>query len=170
MTKAEKLARELVTLTSKYSESDFARAEEILASGELFRPIIRVSRKVPRGKTPKRNLPRPSRASTQESIHDLLTALPQGERDELEQFADRFVTRRVLATTGAARAFAQQAGIDLPKKLPPRGEIAKRLVVRLQEIPAYARSQFIEEAKRIGTESSLRRWSSLIVKDNDQAS
>ena len=168
MTKAEKLARELAALAARYTDADFERAEEILTSGDLFQSVIRAAKRLPRGAGQRRRaVPLRERIDDMDSIRSLVSALPENEREELLKFSNRLIGRRILTTTSATRSFAQLAGVDLPKKLPPRGQIAKRLAARLQEAPPHLRSQLIEAANRMGTESSLRLWSNLIVKNDE---
>ncbi len=183
--KAEKLARELIALSERYSDRDFDRASELLMSGDFFASALGAARtarslagrgaaqKVARQHRlplrPATNQPaKPRSASdplTQFEIDDLLDDLEGEERNDLSSFATRFQSREILESGSSARIFAQQMGVQLPRSIPTRAALLKTLLKRLLDVPREARANLLREASRIGNgESSLQRWSDLIVK------
>jgi hypothetical protein len=184
-TNAEKLARELIALSERYSKRDFERASELLLSGKFFSQVVGTA-KAARGKAKHvaqdttsqvelKGVPSKAQLSAQlkaESpdqldLVSLLNDVEEAERMELISFATRFQNREILGSRSATRAFAQQIGIDLSKSMPARAALAKNFIRRLREVPRDVRSNLIREADRIGTgESSLKQWSDLIVKRN----
>lgn len=175
-TKAEKLARELIALSERYSERDFDRATELLLSGELFAKAVRTARQTREAtKAAKRRLAarnrltaKPADASevpVQLDLDDLLQGLGEGDREQLALFAKRFQNREVLENGSATRMFAERLGLELPKSLPARPALLKVLLRELRLFPEDVRSGLLKEADRLGnSESSLQRWSDLIVR------
>lgn len=183
--KAEKLARELIALSERYSDRDFDRASELLMSGDLFAHAISATRtarsmggkRATQKAASQRRLPlrptsnqptKPRNVSdplTRLEIDDLLGNLEGEEREDLRSFAMRFQSREILESGSSARMFAQQMGVQLPKSIPARPTLLKTLIKRLLDVPREARANLLREATRIGNgESSLQRWSDLIVK------
>lgn len=183
--KAEKLARELIALTERYSDGDFDRASDLLSSGSLFASTIeatRTARSFGRRTAAKKpadqhRLPlrpasnpsaKPRKASeplTRMEIDDLLGEIETKEKDDLSSFAMSFQSRDILENGSSVRMFAQQMGVQLPKTIPARPVLLKRFLKRLLDMPREARQNLLKEAARIGNgESSLQRWSDLIVK------
>jgi len=178
-TKAEKLARELIALSERYSERDFDRASELLLSGELFSKAVGTARdtraavnSAKRKSKTKDRLPQsganPANAAdshVQLDLDDLLRGFDESGREELVSFAKRFQSREVLENGTSVRVFAEQLGIQLPKKLPARPALLKSVLRELRCLSQEERSRFLTAADRIGNgESSLQRWSDLIVK------
>jgi hypothetical protein len=182
-TKAEKLAWELVALTERYSPKDFEKATELLLSGQLFaqtteaalsarQALAASTRKDSKAKdsgNPKRNKGTQIKAErlepTQLELDEILREVAEPERERLDAFALRFLNRDILRTGLSARAFAEQVGIDLPLKLPSRASLLKLLLQELSRLPKDSRDNWLAEAERSGSgESSLQRWSDLIVK------
>lgn len=183
--KAEKLARELIALSERYSDRDFDRASELLMSGSLFATTVGAAR-VARGAATKGaarkvtgqpRLPLSPTGSQPDKpqsaadsippldIDSLLGDLEGEERSALRSFAIRFQNREVLESGPSARIFAQQMGVQLPKALPARSALLKTLLGSLLDANPEARASLLREANRIGTGvSSLQRWSDLIVK------
>ncbi|MBV9881795.1 MAG: hypothetical protein JO276_02170 [Sphingomonadaceae bacterium] len=183
--KAEKLARELIALSERYSDRDFDRASELLMSGALFSSTIGAARAARSSATTgamkkvvsQRRLPlrpatqRPDKSRsasdplTQLELDDLFGDLEWEERNDLSSFAMRFQRREILESGPSARIFAQQMGVQLPKSIPARPALLKTLLKRLLDVPREARANLLREADRIDNgESSLQRWSDLIVK------
>jgi hypothetical protein len=176
MTKAERLARELIALSQRYSEHDFVLAGDLLLTGRLFTHAVKTARTA-RGaamdtaaKVHRASADRSTKAdaSQQLDLENLLDDADEAERRELVSFATRFQNREILESGSSARVFARQIGLDLPKTIPERAVLTRALVRRLREIPRDVRSSLILETDRIGTgESSLQRWSDLIVKGGE---
>ena len=98
-------------------------------------------------------------------IDDLLGDLEAEEKYDLSSFAMRFQSREILENGSSVRMFAQQMGVQLPKSIPARPALLKTLLKKLLDVPREARVNLLQEATRIGSgESSLQRWSNLIVK------
>jgi len=174
-TNAEKLARELIALNQRYSRRDFDRACELLITGEFFAQPVRAA-KLARRITAKSDalMPQlklsavsPSNVDSSEifDLSNLLIGMDDSEKGELIIFAERMRNREILPNGSSARAFADQLGLRLPKSIPSRPTLARKFVQLLREIPRDKRSNLLQEANRIGTgESSLKRWSDIIVK------
>lgn len=182
-TNAEKLARELIALSERYSDRDFERAAELLLTGKLFSQALGTARharavaKSAPHKSPSRDgrlSARPTNAGTgrradaqpaQLDLDALLGDADNDDRSELAAFATRMQSREILPSGPSVRAFAQQMGMELPKSIPPRPALVKTLIRRLREMPKDVRSKLIGELDQVGTgESSLKRWSDLIVR------
>lgn len=183
-TRAEKLARELIALSEQYTCKDFERASELLLSGELFRQTVtaaQIARNIvgvaaERKGTTQPRLPlrdaarsRPKRQAmtqlTTDEAKKLLNVFEEHERATVSLFMDQFLKRNILASGSAIRTFAAQIGCHVPSKLPPRLNLLRTLLRQLADVPVESRAALFNEAVRIETgESSLQRWSDLIVK------
>lgn len=167
MTKAERLARELASLMVRYSDEDFSRAEELLASGELFSRQLSATRKASQKRPTKRDIAMAlAPQQDPEALPDFLNYETEDERTKLLQFADDFEKRDILKSTDAVRAFGKPLGLDFGQKLPSRAEMRNRFLRRLRDLAPQERNRALAEARRIGSESSLKLWSDLIVKSD----
>jgi len=182
-TKAERLAWELIGLSERYSPKDFERASELLQSGQLFQhataaaldakkaaSFSRTRSGAPKGRRQRKiSLDAPvsedERLPIQMEINGLLESAEGPDRERLIAFAARFQNRDILRTSLSARGFAEQIGVDLPLKTPSRGMLLKLILEALRTLPQEPRDKWLMEADRSGSsESSLQRWSDLIVK------
>ncbi|WP_333898035.1 hypothetical protein [Agrobacterium pusense] len=168
MKKSEKLARELVALTETYSEKEFAEAIALLRSGKLFRQATS-------GAATAINLKKRAEKRTQarttknddsnDGMEALLGHFPEGERNEIRSFSDKLQRGDLFPSNVHLRAFAEEIGVNIPQKTPNRRDLVARILSRFLILGEVDREQIVNEAsKRSTTESSLKRWSSLIVK------
>lgn len=174
-TKAEKLARELIALSERYSPKDFEKAAELLLSGQLFaqatetalkarNAVAAAKQRVSKGKPTRQSRPglvtrsdNVDREPVQLELDDLLRDVEEQEREALGAFALRFQNREILKTGLSARIFAEQVGIDLPAKLPSRTTLLRVLVRELSHLSKDSRETWLREAERFGnSESSLQ--------------
>ncbi|WP_155006398.1 hypothetical protein [Sphingomonas hengshuiensis] len=178
------MARELIALSERYSDREFDRASELLMSGELFANAMGAARtaRILAGKgaaqkagprrlppPPASNQPPKARNASEPLPHleidDLLGDLEGEEREALSSFAMRFQSREILESGSSARMFAQQMGVQLSKSIPARQTLLRTLLRHLLDVPRDSRANLLREADRSGNgESSLQRWSDLIVK------
>lgn len=178
-TKAEKLARELAALRLRYSERDFDEAARLLQTGDLFAPALAAARAAPANRRQSVHKPGQGRAAKDTSpvaaehpnvlsdreISDLVRPLDDAERAPLAHFAIAFENRSLLATGSAVRTFSEQLGLELPRTLPSRTVLLKRLLTRLLALAPEPRERLLQQAPRLAnTDSALQRWSELIVK------
>lgn len=167
--KSEKLARELVGLVSKYSDADIDAALGLIGDGDLFarlRPAVRAA------KSKVRSAARPSRGL---SLKDIVKAtkhasdnLPPHERSQLLDLLKKLDNGELLRSTALLRAYADRIGLALPAKQPTRAVVVRRIIDHLASIPIGERTELILSAEsEVGTQSSLKGWSDLIVKRKD---
>jgi hypothetical protein len=167
--KSEKLARELVGLVSKYSDADIDAALELIGDGDLFarlRPAVRTAKaKVPSATKPSRGL----------SLRDIVKAtkhasdnLPPHEGSQLLDLLKKLDNAELLRSAASLRAYADRIGLALPAKQPARAVVVRRIIDHLASIPIRERTELISSAElEVGTQSSLKGWSDLIVRRKD---
>lgn len=168
MKKSEKLARELVALTEMYSEKEFAEAIALLKSGKLFRQATSGAATAInlKKRAVKRTQVGTSKADdSNDGLEALLGHFPEGERNEIRNFSEKLQQGELFPSNVYLRAFAEEIGVNVPQKAPSRRDLVSRILSRFLILGEVDREQIVNEAsKRSTTESSLKRWSSLIVK------
>lgn len=171
MKKSEKLARELIALTDEYSEKEFADAIALLRSGKLFRQATSgaaaaISLKMRANKRTQSSGQKQS--NTGDSIENLLGHFPEGEQEEIRSFSQKLYQGELFPSNVHLRTFAEEIGVSVPQKTPPRRDLVSRILSRFLILGEFDRHQIVSEAsKRSIGESSLKRWSSLIVKKDE---
>lgn len=166
--KSEKLARELVGLVTKYSDADIDLALELIGDGALFarlRTTVRSAKSTAYSATKPRVTSLKDIAGTMERAAD---SLPQNERSQLLDLLEKLDQAELMQSGASLRAYADIIGLVLPARLPTRAVVVRRIIDHLASIPVAERAEFISHAKQeVGTQSSLKGWSDLIVKRKD---
>lgn len=169
VSKAEKLARELIALRLRFSDRDFEGAMSILSSGQLLELPLEGARRVKSLSRPKPNAKvRPTGQGRSEGAELAVQRLYEkvAGDETLEGFVRQFLDRQTLRTGSAIRAFAETLDLQLPRKLPSRIAILEHLVRQLLRLSHSERPPFVRQADELENgESSLQLWSDLIVKD-----
>lgn len=172
-TKAERLAKELVGLSVKYSGQDFDKAIELISSEKFFQSTLVSVKKV---RNTLRSKQRPKRGerteieTTELTISEKFDALLT-ENPKLREFSDSFLKKEILVDGQSVRAFGEIADLELPKKLPSRTVLLERFIRHLMSLSPAIRNILIDQSPQIGNrESSLQLWSDVIVKEEGKDS
>ncbi len=165
--RVEKLARELLKLSIEYSGSEFEDAIDLVHSGQLFKslPSVASAARVVRKRAPMTRRPVADRQNDDDStIRGIIEKIPPDEQVRVYDFVRRLQDGGFFATAGDLRSFLVSQGMNVPQKLPSRQAIGVKVALHLAMADDFHRSEFIQSAQSAPQESSLKRWSDLIVK------
>lgn len=168
--KAEKLARELITLRLGFSDNDFDEAIEIISSGRNFNAPIAALKTVSAlrlATTRELNTTKfkmKNSESQQKIVEKSLVESVNANR-ELKIFIERFLNRDELENSSAVRVLFDKINVSLPKRIPSRVWLAKKLVEYFSLKSLEDQNRILDEVRETGKDtSSLQLWSDVIVK------
>jgi len=172
--KADKLARELLALRSKYSERDFEDALTLIESGKYWEPMSTAVRKI-RSIRPSATLspisdqkPRSVKNVDQDLIVERIISRASTD-PKMRDFIKDIISRDVLFPTAKIHAFTNIIGLTLPKKIPSRVYLADKVMNKMAEIPSPERDKLIEFAYNLAQPaSSLQLWSDVIIRTSQE--
>jgi hypothetical protein len=168
--KVDRLTRELLALYVRHGPDTFRQALESLRSGSalelLTATLEELELKAPRRRA--RTRPKAGAVAIVDRV-DLLrdeilhSGVPDAPR--VFEFSEGIAHGTFLREPRALRSYAAHMGMDVPKKMPPRQQIAREISRRLVKMNDVARRDFLELGERQDdSKSSLQGWSNLIVK------
>ena len=159
--KAKKLAWELVDIFRAHSDRDIQEALRLLESGELLQKPLALARASATASRQRKSIaPAQLAHLTATSPENLEYADPQ-----ITDFARSAMKGEILSSSRELRAYGELLGLKLPKKVPSRAFMVRRIARRLEEVQGVDRQNLIRMSRSENrSESALKAWSDLIVK------
>lgn len=170
------LIRELLSLYVKYGPGAFEAAARELREGNVTEAIAEAAERLedatrrPKvGRTEKEHS-----QSVRRSKHELLSEYISYVRRtghsadiEITDLITKIVDRSILRTPTALREYMASIGVPIGGRNGDRYDEARRILEFLKTLPEHELRGRIEAAAQIGEEeSSLQRWTNIIVKPN----
>ncbi|MBY3198793.1 hypothetical protein [Rhizobium laguerreae] len=154
-------------LSIEYDGAEFEDALDLIHSGQLFKalPSVVSAAKLVRKRQQVTRAPAASRPQDYEkNLRNIIQSIPADQQKAVYDFVRRLQDGGFFSSTAALRSFLVSHGMSVPQKLPSRQAVGVKVALHLAMVDDFHRGEFIKDAQSAPQESSLKRWSDLIVK------